>query len=163
MFQETEIKIMIVRKAKIKDVDEITNLNYLLMKYHEKIDKYYEINKDHRKIHNKYVKKLIRSKNALVLVAEVNGKIVGTMYGAIKKRPPVMEVKKFGHLGDAFILKKYRKQGIGKKLTKELMKWFKSKRVKFVELEADIRNETAMKSWESLGFKSFMVKMKKIF
>jgi len=152
---------MIVRKAKIKDADNITNLNYLLMKYHEKLDKYYNINKDHSKICSKYVKKLIRSKNALVLVAEVNGKIVGTMYGSIKKRPPVMKVKKFGHLGDAFILKKYRKRGIGGKLTKELMKWFKSKRVEFVELEVDVRNKIGLKSWKRLGFKSFMIKMKK--
>jgi len=152
---------MIVRKAKIKDADEITKLNYLLMKYHEKIDKYYNINKDHRKICNKYVKKLIRSKNALVLVAEVNEKIVGTMYGAIKKRPPIMKVRKFGHLGDAFILKKYRKQGVGKKLTEELMKWFKSKKIEFVELEVDVRNKIGLKSWKRLGFKPFMTKMKK--
>jgi len=154
---------MRVRKARIKDANEITNLNYLLMKYHEKFDSYYKVDKDHRVIYNKYVKKLIRSKNALVLVTEVNGKIVGTMYGEIRERPPIMEVKKFGHLGDAFILKEYRKRGVGKKLTKELMKWFKSKRVKFVELEVDVRNEIGLKSWERLGFKSFMTKMKKTF
>lgn len=113
---------MIVKKAKLKDVDEITNLNYLLMRYHVKFDKYHKVNKHYRKIYNKYVKRLIRSKNALFLVADVNGKLVGTIYGEIKKRPPIMEVLKYGHLGDVFVLKEYRNQGIGKTLTKEVMK-----------------------------------------
>lgn len=158
IIRKTKIK---VRKAKIKDADEISNLNYLLMKYHEKFDNYYKINKNHRKIYSKYIKKFIRSKNTLVLVAEVDKKIVGLMLGAIEKRPPIMKVVKFGHLKDTFVLPGYRRRGIGKILAKELMKWFESKEVEFVELESDIRNKIGVKAWKSLGFKPFMVKMKK--
>lgn len=152
-----------IRKAKPNDIDEISNLHYSLMKYHEKFDNYYKVKKNCRKIYSRYIKKMIRSKNALVLVAEVNRKIVGLILGIIEKRPPIMKVGKFGHLRDAFILKEYRNRGIGKKLTKELMKWFKFKRIEFVELEVDFRNEIGLKTWKGLGFKSFMIKMKKSF
>jgi len=153
---------MIVRKAKIKDVKEISSLHYFLMKYHRKIDKYYSFKKNCKAIYSKYIRKLIRSKNALVVVAVVNKKIVGYMLGKIEKRPPVLKVGKFGHLNDAFVLKKYRNQGIGKRLTEEFMQWFKSKKIKIVELEVDVRNKIGLKAWGSLGFKPFMKKMKQI-
>lgn len=152
---------MKVRKARISDVSEIATLNRLLMKYHENFDRYYKVNKNQRKLYSKYIRKLIRFKNSLVLVAEVDKKIVGFMYGEIKNRPPIMEGKKYGHLGDAFILREYRNGGLGGKLTKELIKWFKSKGVKFVELEVDMRNETGLNFWKRLGFKPFMVKARK--
>ena len=79
-------------------------------------------------------------------------------------RPPVKRIGEFGHLKDAFILPGYRRRGIAKKLANELIKWFKSKKVEkieFVEIEADIRNEIGVKTWKSLGFKPFMIKMKR--
>jgi len=152
---------MKIRKAKLSDVNEISYLNSLLMKYHIKFDRYWNVKKDARKTYSKYVRKMIRSPKATVFVADDGGKIVGFTSGKIEKRPPIFKIEKCGKVDSTFVLKQYRRRGIGKKLIDELIKWFKSKGIEYVELEVDTRNKIALKAWKKFKFKRFLIKKKK--
>jgi len=152
---------MKIREAKLKDVEEISYLNSLLMKYHLRFDKYWAVKKNARKQFANYMKKMIRSPNAFVIVAEDNRKIVGYTFGKIIKHPPVLKIERAGHLNDMFVLESYRRKGTGSKMTHELFKWFKSKGLDYAELDVDFRNKVGMRAWKSLGFKENTVEMKR--
>lgn len=149
-----------IRKAKLTDVDEITELNIELMQYHKKYDSYYIIVKNARALVKKHTKLKIKSRNALVLVAEVDGKIIGYLKAEIKKHNPIYTNNVIGNLGDEFVITKYRRYGIGKELTKEFLKWLKLKKVKEVIVTVDSRNKISINAWKKFGFKDFQLKLK---
>jgi len=150
-----------IRKAKLKDVDRIYYLQSLLMKYHIKFDDFWRGNKDRRKNFCKHVRSTIRSSNGLVLVAEYNGKIVGYSLAKIKKRPPIFKIQKIGHIHDAFVMKQYRKRGIGRRLVNESLKWFKSKGMNYVEADVDVRNKLGLNAWKKFKLKPYLLRLKR--
>jgi len=143
-----------IRNAKISEVKQIASLQRKLNLYHKKIDpEYYALNKNAKKIFIKFAKKNIRSKNGMLLVAVDRNIIVGYVLGVIKKYPPVRKIKRFGYIFDLFVEKSYRKKGIATKFTVELIKWFKKKKLKYIELGVDSRNKLGFEAWKKLGFK----------
>jgi GNAT superfamily N-acetyltransferase len=149
-----------IRKAKLVDLASLANLGIELLKYHVKFDKYYTPNKNAKNEYLKFFKRSIYSPEKYVLVAETNNKIVGYAIGELIRRPPVYVVRNIGGLSDMFILSDYRKSGVGKRFFDELIKWFKSKKVKYIELSVDARNEIGKKAWDKYGFKDFHFKKK---
>lgn len=143
-----------VRKAKLKDIPKMVNIWLELVNYHIKLDHfYYEINKQAVKSYKKWIRKNIIGKNSIYLVTEENEEIVGHIGGTIQKRPPCFKIEKNGFIEELIITKKYRNKGIGKNLTNELLKWFKSKNIKFVELRASSKNKQGILAWNKIGFK----------
>jgi ribosomal protein S18 acetylase RimI-like enzyme len=91
-----------------------------------------------------------------MLVAEDNNKIVGFINGKIEKRLPIFIEGKIGFISGIFIEEKYRRKGIGKLFINELTKWFKSKKIKNVELQVHLKNQIGLDAWEKYGFKSIL-------
>lgn len=152
---------MKIRKAKFKDVERITYLNYLLMKQHQKLDDWWKMKKNAMPLFAKCVRICIKSPNSAVFVAEDRGKVVGYILGKISKRPPTLKIEKVGHLDDAFVLGEYRRKGVGSDLAYELFKWFKSKGLNYTELEVAVKNKAGLKAWRKLDFKDYEIKMKR--
>ncbi|MFC1690780.1 GNAT family N-acetyltransferase [Nanoarchaeota archaeon] len=143
-----------IRKARLKDIPSMFPLWLDLMKQHEKIDHFhYELGKGSKEIFKKWIRSNIYSKNALYLVAEDNNKIVGYIGGRIEKRPLCFKIKENGYVLAAVVSRKYQNKGIGKKLTNEMLAWFKTKKVKFVELHANSKNKKGILAWKKMGFK----------
>jgi len=63
-------------------------------------------------------------------------------------------------VGPAYIKKEFRCQGTGKLLMKELIKWFKKKKIKFVELSVNSRNKIGIAAWKRYGFFEFEKRMR---
>jgi ribosomal protein S18 acetylase RimI-like enzyme len=60
-----------------------------------------------------------------------------------------------GFICDIFIEKKFRHKGVGEALIKNMVKWFKSKKIRDVELNVYSKNIKALKIYKHLGFKEF--------
>jgi len=56
------------------------------------------------------------------------------------------------------VSKNFRSSGLGKKLFKENVTWFKLKNIKRVELSVSVKNLSAAKFWKKMGFETFMDK-----
>lgn len=153
----SEIKL---RKAKRADIDALVELEVLLAEYHHKIEpEYWKSPRTARGHFKKLLAKEMIKRDALILVVEAGGKIIGHFTGEIM-RPKAMKPKIIGHVGHGFLLEKYRGQGIAKKAVGILIKWFKRKGAKVAELSVDSRNVAGLHAWRSLGFKEFVKKMK---
>lgn len=149
---------MIIRKARKEDLDHVVELGFELLKFHTKFNTYYIPIKDKnklREITSRYFLKLMRSRNALFLVAEHGGAIVGHAIGEIKKNAPGLLEEKHGEVGEIFIKKEYRRTGLGKQFIDKILAWLKKKKIKRVVVDFDAKNGIARTAYKKMGFKPF--------
>ncbi|MFH1366813.1 MAG: GNAT family N-acetyltransferase [Patescibacteria group bacterium] len=157
----SKTKLIIIRKAKIKDIHQIVLFALNLLKYHQNLDSYFSPVKNVGDLYNKLFRRCIHSKNRYLLVAEINNKIVGYALGETKLRSPVYNKRKIGFISDIFVDNNYRQRGIAKKFIMKFNIWFKDKKLEYVELTVHAKNNIANKTWEKYGFKNYLF-MKKI-
>ncbi|MDX9743829.1 MAG: GNAT family N-acetyltransferase [Arcobacteraceae bacterium] len=142
---------MKIRKAKLKDIEEITNLlEYLFTQEIE-----FEFK---RELHIKALKMIIRNKK------------IGTIFVAIKDKKVVACVNilytistalgsKVALLEDMIVNPIYQNQGIGKRLVAYVLKYLKNKKIKRVTLLTDGDNEKGHNFYKSLGFEASTMKV----
>jgi len=148
-----------IRPAKIKEAKEVAKLNVELMKHHLRYGEIYKIKKNALSISKKWHEKAPRSPNTLLLVAEIDGKIVGYAKANIRKRPPIYTVVEWGDISDIYVQPKFRKSGIAKKFMEEIFKWFKKKKMKYVDLYVAADNQVAQMLWKKYKFNEYFKKM----
>ena len=90
-----------------------------------------------------------RQNNAIYLVAEIGGKIVGTLNFAAGKRPRKVHTGEFG----VSVLKEHWGNGIGTQLIQYLIEWSKqSKIIRKINLRVRNDNLSAIHIYKKLGF-----------
>ena len=149
---------MVIRKAKLKDIKQITDYGVSLLKYHYNFDSYYAPAKNVYEVYRKFFTGCIYSKNRRLLVAEEKGKIVGYAIGEVSSRPPVFKIRKIGFVSDVFVEKNFRRLGMAKQLLLDLKRWFKSKKLKHIELTVHVKNEIGKKAWAKYGLEDHIIK-----
>ena len=143
-----------IRKAKLSEVGEIGNMQKMLNNHHRDFDKkYYAQNKNAKNIFMKWIRKRMRDRNSLLLVSLHKNKIVGYALGIVKDYPPVRKIKKHGYVSDVFVDKSYRGMGTSKRFIEDLRKWFKTKKLNYMEIHVDSRNRIGLAAWKKAGFK----------
>jgi len=146
---------MIIRKAKHGDVDAICELWCEFMDFHEKHEPFYKRAKNGAKIFHKFIKEKIRSRNALVLVAVQDKEVCAYLLASIDKRSPVFEMRRIGAIYDLAVTESYRRKGIGERLYKESIRWFRKRKIDRVELTVATSNPLSTKFWKKHGFKPY--------
>ena len=139
---------MNTRKATKKDLG-----NYILLKIKDIEDYSREINKKLKIPSKKFIKKefeeLLSNKNAVILFAGEK-EVIGYLVGNFIKN----QWNYFGYIGDIFTEKKFRKQGIAKRLIKEFSKICKVRGIKNLRLDVSIKNTKARSLYKKEGFKT---------
>ena len=148
--------MIIVRNAKLKDVKAVARLNLELMKHVGKYDKIFKLHKNPLPMMEEWRRKGVYSFRQKLMVAEDNGRIIGYINATTKQRPKIYEVTEVGFISDIYVLPEYRRQGVSKLLLDPILKWLKSKKLKYVNLFAVSENEVALKVWRKYKFKEFM-------
>ncbi len=107
--------------------------------------------------------KLIRERNSFFHFVEVNGKIVGYIYGVIKKvGDNEKKWKNFADLNSIVVLKKFRNKGLAEFMINEFITWLKTKKVKYIEVSCNVKNNSIQQLNKKLGFKEQHIKFGKI-
>jgi len=161
--------MLIIRKAKLKDVSVIVKLWKDFMKYHDdiiikenpEIKPHLIKKKNAVNVFKKFIQKNIRSKNAVVFIAEVNGKHAGYSLNFIKDNNPIFKLEKIGHVSDLFVKKEFRGMKISSKFKNEAKKWFKKKGIKHMEIVVYKDNKYAHSIYERWGFFDHKIEMRK--
>ena len=139
----------IISKAKIDDIEEVNNmLTDLIQDERRKYDS--NINENY-KVHNFY-NQFIDNKDACILIAKDNDKVLGYVYGFIQDNGNVLN-KSIVQLDAIYVKKEYRGTGIAKSLIQELVKWAKGKGCSYVELSVCKDNVDAINLYKNQEFK----------
>ena len=144
-----------VRKATIKDVDDILRLNFeLFKKERREYDKLLDMSWTYGE-GKKYFQRRIIRKDGFAAVAECKGRCVGYLCGAINKMESYRIQKRHAELENMFVEKKFRGQGIGRKLAERFFDWCRENKVERVSVSTSFANNKGVHFYEKLGFKGY--------
>ncbi len=101
----------------------------------------------------------IQRRDAVVLVAELDGQIVGYAYGAIEARDWSILVDRHGGFHDLCVAAHVRRQGIGRQLAVEMIQRLEALGAERILARAMVQNEAAQRLVTELGFGATMVEM----
>lgn len=148
---------IIIRKFEEKDLAQALDLCDEIREYHRQI-----LNGYFTPINREFEKSALLAtldndfSFAFVAVDDLN--IVGILI-ADKKNAVHLEKPAVCHIGTFGVAEKYRKQGIGKKLLDEFLKFCRQQKFQEVKLSVFNDNKAACKFYEDCGFKSQEQKM----
>jgi ribosomal protein S18 acetylase RimI-like enzyme len=106
-----------------------------------------------------WLSKEIERPEAVVLVAELHGAVVGYAYGTIEERDWTILVDGHGAIHDVCVAESARRQGVGKALTLALIAHLEKLGAPRILLNAMVQNESAQRLFASVGFRPTMVEM----
>ncbi len=96
---------------------------------------------------------------AVVLVAELAGKIAGYAYGGVEERDWALLLDRAGWFHDLWVEPFARGKGVGRQLAEAMSARLKDLGVPRVVLTTATRNEPAQRLFASLGFRTTMLEM----
>jgi diamine N-acetyltransferase len=108
-----------------------------------------------------YLLGLMADKAVLLLVAEVNEKLVGLAHASIRESPPipVLVPRRYAAIDSIIVTEAKRSHGIGHILAGRVVEWAKSQGATSVELNVFEFNKEAIKFYETLGYSTISRKM----
>jgi len=108
------------------------------------------------------VKRVSRSSGKL-LVAEIDGVVAGYVAVVLedgKDSSPCVKMKRIGYIPDLVVLRKYQKQGIGKKLLDAAERYIKFQNCEYVSLDVTTGNP-AFDFYKKFGYREYSTNLKK--
>lgn len=110
----------------------------------------------------KLLKDRFNADKGLVVVAEVDGNIVGFIsMTIINCFMVVSSIKDIGYIEAGYVKPGYRRLGITRKLENMIEEFLKEKGIRYLELFTLMNNEIANNSWSKLGFIPFRQQWRK--
>ncbi len=152
------------RKAYSSEVEIIANLHNELAYYiqQQTHDDYWDFGKLETEGLKEYLKNIIAHEEAILLVAVEEQEIVGFLVGEIMTcHLPISSIKEVGYIAGAYVVEKYRGQGIMKNLEEQAVEFFINNGLKYVEVNFITNNVIAKESWKGMGYCTFREQARK--
>ena len=144
-----------IRLAKEEDRKEYAKIKK------EDIKEYSKIIGENISINNKQIEKefngLLNSKDNLILIAEIKGKLIGYLTGTFIKNV----WQHSGYIDDVFVEDNYKRKGIATRLIKEFFVHLKDKKIKKCRLGVNLKNKNAIDLYKKVGFEFYSYEMEK--
>ncbi|MFH1549430.1 MAG: GNAT family N-acetyltransferase [Planctomycetota bacterium] len=141
-----------IRQATKKDINAILPIWRQLVMYHADLDPSFKPTSDAVEIFRVFLKKLLKRRNAAVLVAEEEGKPVGFCTAYIENHPEFRSGR-YGKIADFVVDESYRRRGIGNSLLEAAQRWLLDNGVGYCRTEAAIINPASTGFWHKAGFR----------
>ena len=145
---------IVIRNAEIEDASIIDK--FLTKLIHD--EKKYDSNIDEKCEITNYYENLILKDNNIVLVAEINNKIIGYLYGFIINNGNTC-INLTSKLDALYVEEEYRNKSVANSLINEFKKWCELKNVKNIEVSVCSKNESAVNLYNKNGFTSIKMIM----
>jgi len=144
---------------KYDDPDTLVELSRSFLKEYEGHHKeFFKLDTVRAKDAKKIFIDSLNGKNSRTILALDDGAVIGFMSVSMRVRtPPFYRIKRIGHGSVLIVKKEYRRRGIAALLIKEAMRWFKSKGVKYFDLETSAKNKKAIEFYRKHRFELLRV------
>ncbi len=150
-----------VRPAAPADLPVIGRLGALLVRDHHEFDpqRFIPATPQTEQGYGWFLGRQLKEKNAIVLVAERQGEMVGYVYASVEGYDYMSLRGPAGVLNDIVVDPAYRGQGIGRMLLDAILAELKARGVPRVVLSTAERNEPAQRLFDGAGFRRTMIEM----
>ncbi|MCY4062312.1 MAG: GNAT family N-acetyltransferase [Chloroflexi bacterium] len=151
-----------IRLAEAADAESIGHLWAEMVAYHAALDP--ETFRPAERGAERYARGILdrlRDADARVLVAEIDGAVVGYVNGVVADITTELFIPlRCGLLADIYLQAAFRRRGLGKQLVERLMLWFRSRGVNHIEWHVSARNHEALAFWKAVGGETTMLRMR---
>ena len=145
-----------IRSAASSDVERIVELRLLSQEHAERSNPLvWRITEEGKKLLKQKVENDLADNNIHVLLAEVDGEIIGYVQGEVTRRSDHMP-RTVGQVSLMYVVERFRRRGVGRRLMKELCEFFDSNKVEDLTVRYIIGNKEAEGFWRKLGFESII-------
>jgi len=152
----------VIREAKVDDVTGISELLVRLKKLNGEFDPMFKVVSNVMEKAEIYTKEALGSDKDVVLVAEVEHKIVGMINAVLRDRrfyEPVIQ----GIIGQLYILPENRRGKLGEDLLNRMVNVLKQRGVEMVTVEFPTQNTIAVNFYHKQGFRALVSTFAKTF
>jgi ribosomal protein S18 acetylase RimI-like enzyme len=150
------MKNLIVRRANSSDVNAIVRLRLLLQEHVEDSNPLvWRITERGKRLLKQETRKDLSNRNTRVLLAEVGGETIGFAQGEVASRSDYAP-RTVGHISLLYVMRRFRRKGVGRRLLRELCKFYNSKKAEHLTVRYIIGNKEAEGFWKQLGFESII-------
>jgi len=111
-------------------------------------------------IHYYDLEAMIVADDVYVVVAESEGRVVGSGYARIEPGKAYQKFRQYAYLGCMYVLPEFRGRGVNAMVLDELTAWCRSENITEIRLEVYHNNHTAIKAYEKAGFKPTLTWMR---
>jgi len=148
-----------IRKADENDLEAMVKLWIEFIDFHKEFDVYFSRSNDGHEEFKKSIAERINDASSCILVAEKDGEIIGFSTAAILKNSPIFATKDYGVIMSFAVTTKYRRKGIGERMLKKVIDWFRAQGTHRVEIRASVFNKVSIDFWKKHNFTPFIERM----
>ncbi len=105
---------------------------------------------------------MIDANDVCLVVAEVDGHLVGSGYARVEESKPYIRYHQFGYLGFMFVVPQFRGQGVIQDIMAYLERWCLERGVGVLHLEVFADNARASRAYDKAGFAANLIDMRKV-
>ena len=150
---------MVVRRARIEDVEPIVRLWREMWEFHEPLDPRFEVSPAADLVMEKWVEESLRSERSALFVAEeAPGALGGYCHAMILENPPVVPWQFYGYVSEVAVYR--RREGVGTSLLEAAHAWFREKGLPYVEVNVSVKNPAARAFWRKRGYSEFLERLR---
>lgn len=146
-----------VRKAREGDLKAVQDLNYQLFVHDSQFEPELNMDWPYRE-GEEYFKRRIQGEDGVCLVAEMGDQIAGYLAGGIRGGEDWLKVLR-SEIENMFVLKEFRKAGVGRILVEEFKQWSQEKGAKRVVVNAFWGNIGSIEFYKKIGFESYDISL----
>lgn len=143
---------LVIRAALDGDVDALADLVARLKRLNGEFDPLLKPADNLISVSKEYVRSKISSSNSVVLVAEIDGKVVGVVIGDLEDRL-FYEPRIAGVIKEFYILPEYRRKGLGKRMLNEIIEALRKKGAQMIMADFPALNEIAIEFYKKMNFR----------
>ncbi len=150
-----------IRNATKDDLNAIVDLWKEMMDFHIQRSELYQIKPNAQEIYTDYIKDVLKNPDYIVLVYEIENKVLGYLMATESDDPPVYEGT-VGMILELCVTENHRNKGIGEELLIEIEKIFIIKGIKRMECMVSDYNEISKSFWFKNDYKPYNIMCVKI-
>ncbi len=150
----------IVRPAIATDLPHLAKMAGALVRMHHAVDpaRFFLPERIEEGYEGWLAREIARDR-ARVVVAEIDGRVVGYAYGTLEARDWNMLLDEHGAIHDIFVADDARKAGVGKRLLDDLVARLEAAGAARVILQTMVSNVAAQRLFAAAGFRATMLEM----
>ena len=149
-----------IRELREDDLPAVKAIFAEFVRYHERWDSVFEKVDSAEEVWANYAhKSQQQDENCRVLVAEIEGNVVGYCLGHIVEKPPIYRERLIGEVGNIAVKEGYKRRGIGERLFTAIREWCRERGVSHIEIEAATANPQSVSFWNKMGGREFIKRM----
>lgn len=149
-------KDILIRSASIEDLETLKTFEQEVITY----ERQFASNLKADPIHYYDLGSLFENEESHIIIAEMDGNIIGSGYALIKASKPYKTPEKFVYLGFMYVIPSFRGRGINGMIIDNLIEWGKAKGHSDYQLDVYAENSYAISAYVKKGFQPYLLNMR---